>query len=688
MKRFDVLNADLFYFCYYVYLLTVSCHKMHTNAFAVHIAASQGHILLADLLLNFECVECDREGRTPQDYARKSKHKFVQKWIYKKDTPSEAEIFNSNIKQLTSLLIKNNTSSEDLKEHIIKSKCLHVKTWRAIGCYYYQDMPNSSGFSYQNVVEQCLKYHDLTFVLWLSRRLCFLMPENGLFVSFWEKRDEYNKHTKTEQNLLLSFEKMLAFSKKMRHQWLTNILSRKYAKDIVCADLAKSNLFLLLPIQGDSLAVTLADDLLLAKLLISVSLTLREQMKHLFGDGACKDEVIDLLGNFQKIRACLDGLGYFSPDLIEASWDLRFIADNRIYEMGVCLRLFSFDIIYGDNHPLRGTGFCYSRSFLSELHMVLAIEGYTELLKLCLSHFQGWNEKMELEVVYIAAFYGHSDILDIFFWCDESTSKLLSKVSERFQTASFGMVEAGHYRDFLHFTPFLGTPSDPILTEDIDSNKTKDAKGDSLAQKSLAVIAVRSIIKKTGECNVENQNCLLIIRALLEVMGYTHKDLVLAMQCALRLSTYSQDISIFVRFTKLFEMMKHQFEIEPVAHEPRLQASANIIFDFIERLREMKEPSDDEKEKVRTTLFDWINGLAMDGINVQNLAPEYLDKGLDRERLESIQTKQAQNWSTFDVVKHKSLVEVKCAVENGYLNLQGRDRGGLLLTHLAGKPIA
>jgi len=48
--------------------------KPYENAYASHVAASRGHLILAEALLEMNCPDTDRKGKTVESYAKKSEH--------------------------------------------------------------------------------------------------------------------------------------------------------------------------------------------------------------------------------------------------------------------------------------------------------------------------------------------------------------------------------------------------------------------------------------------------------------------------------------------------------------------------------------------------------------------------------------------------------------------------------------
>jgi len=88
--------------------------------------------------------------------------------------------------------------------------------------------------------------------------------------------------------------------------------------------------------------------------------------------------------------------------------------------------------------------------------------------------------------------------------------------------------------------------------------------------------------------------------------------------------------------------------------------------------------------------LEWLEYLAdEEGIDIQQLiSPSSLrycsNTNQFPPKLSELAKKQLLNWATFNIVKRgESLQEIQSAIEQGTLPLYGRDRGGLLLTHLS-----
>ena len=49
-----------------------------------------------------------------------------------------------------------------------------------------------------------------------------------------------------------------------------------------------------------------------------------------------------------------------------------------------------------------------------KLYITLAIEGRADLVEFCLDHARGWTALIEMEMVLVASFFGHSQFIDLF----------------------------------------------------------------------------------------------------------------------------------------------------------------------------------------------------------------------------------------------------------------------------------
>ena len=86
-------------------LATEVCKRIpFENAFAVHIAATQGHILIVDLMLALKVQAEDADEKSVEDYANKSQHKFAREWAAEREREKPERALEENIKLLLRLV--------------------------------------------------------------------------------------------------------------------------------------------------------------------------------------------------------------------------------------------------------------------------------------------------------------------------------------------------------------------------------------------------------------------------------------------------------------------------------------------------------------------------------------------------------------------------------------------------------
>ena len=117
----------------------------------------------------------------------------------------------------------------------------------------------------------------------------------------------------------------------------------------------------------------------------------------------------------------------------------------------------------GQDHPIykqtlyRGL----SNYDILQVHIILATDGYSDLTRWCLINAKRWTVDMELEMVQILAFFGHSMTAEIFLR-PENIYLFLSNVNAGYHSAMLGAAEAGHHHDLLHYLEAHDAPSDVV----------------------------------------------------------------------------------------------------------------------------------------------------------------------------------------------------------------------------------
>jgi len=99
-----------------------STQKTFVGAYAVHIAASCGHLHACGLLMGLKVPLEDKKGKLPDDYAKKSKYEFVREWAADRAKP---QALKKAVKKLIRQ-VEEQKSVSQIKHFIISSKCLDI----------------------------------------------------------------------------------------------------------------------------------------------------------------------------------------------------------------------------------------------------------------------------------------------------------------------------------------------------------------------------------------------------------------------------------------------------------------------------------------------------------------------------------------------------------------------------------
>ena len=302
----------------------------------------------------------------------------------------------------------------------------------------------------------------------------------------------------------------------------------------------------------------------------------------------------------------------------------------------------------------------------------------SELLDYCVRKLEGWTLEMKLEVVRVAAYFGHSSIVDNFVKNDELSSR----------AAMCGAGEACRYRDLVQLVSQFGTPHDKLTR----SNKTIDEmKGESngleyeqqaknllsFTGNSLLCAVINGYMNKTSDKDTDRTNNLNTLRFLVNNLGYTFGDILFVLEVLWSSSYMLRGASFF----DIYEDITEELNLNPFMHHKRMRSLCETVVELIgngiSRIGE---------EEAKEKCLKWLDKLADDGIDIQELHSSLYTSDTNQfpSKLSELEKKQLNKWSQFDVVKQEgTLEEIQAAIEQGRLALNGRDRGGLLLTHLS-----
>jgi len=299
---------------------------------------------------------------------------------------------------------------------------------------------------------------------------------------------------------------------------------------------------------------------------------------------------------------------------------------------------------------------------------------------------------MKLEVVRVAAYFGHFNIVDSFVTNDKLSPMAATEV-DNFATnddllssraAICGASEALRYRDLVQMVLQFGTPYDKLTR----SNKTiAEMKGDSNLEyeqraKNLLSYTSSSLLCAVinGHAHTSDKNDLNTLKYLVNNLGYTLGDILFVFE-VLWSSYMLRDASFF----DLYEDITEELNLNPFMHHKRMRSLCETVAKSFEhgiRVSNNKV----EAEVAEMKCLKWLDKLADDGIDIQELISSRYSSETNQfpSKLNELEKKQLHKWSQFDVVKQEgTLEEIQAAIEQGGLALNGRDRGGLLLTHLS-----
>jgi len=301
---------------------TVSKRKPFQHAYAVHIAASEGHIFLADFLLalkyHFEsgkqCMNTweinllsiqikDTKGKLPEFYAKKSPHEFVKEWAAKREKPL---VLEKNIKKLLQLVNENDTPMDKLKQFIISSKCLDPETWHDCDSI---DKKSSTGRSFGDVLQECCsKCSDADFFDWLCTRLYFM--DNCYFFGNEAYNYSFSNLERAQELVKLNKDDLLLFATENGHNDLVNYLSKggKWL-NITCPDPATVSFLLKRALSCEPLDRVRAM-ILYASTLCKIAELSDDEARNILQRGGQSDELDEVLQIGNETKQALIAGGY------------------------------------------------------------------------------------------------------------------------------------------------------------------------------------------------------------------------------------------------------------------------------------------------------------------------------------------------------------------------------------------
>jgi hypothetical protein len=317
-------------------------------------------------------------------------------------------------------------------------------------------------------------------------------------------------------------------------------------------------------------------------------------------------------------------------------------------------------------------------SRLSRLHLVVATEGHTELAKFCLEHLKGWTIQKEMEMVLAAAFVGHFDIVSLLL--DDTGHNFCSDCLTRHRQAMIGACIAGRCADLQQLAKEFDQKH-PLLDDPVRTHmKAKHETVDSIISRSLVASAVYGFV--TGSHSDPST-----IAFLLQKLNYTVSDLLYSLELTLAsIERRYDEADCILRFIDLFGRFVSSDGVEPIQYHSQAKRLLKLVAAFVART---SSSGSDNYCLIATigwltTLVEWVDIQDFDVSSLRYKKAQSIELFLGD--LSQLKEKQRQNWTQFDGVKKgQSLEEVQKSVSSRSLSIDGYDRVGLQLVHLAGK---
>ncbi|KAL7456712.1 hypothetical protein ACHAWC_009869, partial [Mediolabrus comicus] len=636
--------------------------KPFHGAFAVHISASCGHINVCDLLIDLNVELEDKKGKLPEDYAKKSRHKFVREWAADRAKPQALE---KDIKKLFHLIEEKRCALQQIKDFITASKCLEIDTWKSCDCYSY-DENGPMGLSLGQVLHKCCENSDIQLATWLCIRYYFhessYSSYNSYCYSFWG-------HMEQKERIIISQDYLVSFADERGYDELVNQLQRPWFKDVSCSEPLTKNFMLVSALSENEHLVDVRDIIFRIDLLLKVIKAAKKSMREILERGGR----VDALGELFSIHS--SAIKAVSGDLGDACKDEQ---SNHFSDVSCTLEPITIDSFYlratNKVDPVSNIIRWSEEGSLERDPEFLAVQGYTELLQFCLTNLPGWTATLELNIVRIASFFGHSTMVDMLL-SPTSADMLLSDSKDRRIAAVLGAGQALRYNDLVSFTTMYGAIPDSIKGKGRDEEENCEEKLQVIDSLLYAVIT-GYVVEGQHDDEVDNKETLRTLSYLVEHLSYTHDDILYVVGRVLDRKGYIPGHLLSV--IDLLWSIIDKLGLHPACYLKQMQKICMIM---------VKECRGDKSSgELLSKVFEFIGRISNAGMDIEVFDEElscYRENELSK-KLTKLKQKQVTEWSQFDLIKKGgSLEDIQKVIADGGLTISSRDRGGLLLTHLS-----
>ena len=656
------------------FLVNEPCVSIELNGlYAAHVAAGQGHIQVAELLLKLGCKRVDNSEKQPEYYAKRAPivacasvprdYEFAHGWAMERN--GEICFDQEHTDDIMKLfeLLENGTSIDVLKDHILLTGILDVERWVNSGCETF-DQHIQGHWSYGDILEKCFTFEDAIFADWL---ILFLRLEvSDRYDYFWKETGHYNEIDKRSMH---KDDLLLAAREREQHD-IANILSHHLIRDVYIFDPKEESPFSLPSLQSrKNLLARLQSKLIEVRTLIAIVESVRQHGVASAINAGNTIELMEMIRIYKYVRNVLRAIGMLNCDMTECYSCLhRIEANENLLEMNTSMPRFGLKCAEGLQK------YCFIPSHdQSRLYIRVVIESQAEIVHFCMNNIGGWTSDIEKDMILSASFLGYSDIVNLLLH-DSDLYSFCSDFGSRHYQATLGACIAGRYFDLQKLGgEFNRRLDDPIisLSETDFIASLEDVSACSLISQSLLASTVRSFI-------TDAHSDLQIISFLVHKWKYTNHDVMHSLELAILSIKYSEDeCQCVLRLLELYNFLSREFSLRPVNHQFQLRGLAGMVIEIVPRI----------PTNFHELIFKWVESLII-YVDIQDLSIKSLYNLLSEEEdfpLSNLKEKQRNYWAQFDAIKKgQSLADVQQSIQNGHLSTTGYDRGGLQLIHLAG----
>ena len=659
----------------------VCVRKEFEGALAVHISARRGHLVACELMIDLNVPLEDSKGCVPEDYAKTSSHQYVLDWVKSRETP---KILKTDVNKLFKLASTSDVNKT--KDFIKSSSCLDICTWQQCGCFSFGDV-GPTGHSFGDVLHELCGAVNIEVAVWICKRLYFWDGYDSEHERFWKSSEQkqrdshseyhavldkaleeekisiedYNELTKgllpvQEQEHqvkeMLNQQDLVEFLNNQGHDDLSGLLKNKRFKNVSCKEPLTSEILSSALDEGERRDIVRAA-ILLYHIQLEINNVVSMDIYPVLAKGGGVDEVEELISTKSTVMNALIREGH---DMSTSISTPSYYDSAYFSPIDMNLRLHK----YNEDHPLRKQLLFLHSSDLVVPHLsiVIATEGYVELMDFCLSNLSGWEKTMELDAARISSYFGHSEITEMFL--DDSSKPFVSSVGERQDKIILGTGEALRFRELESLVDKFGAPADPISDFDMNEVVTEFDEYSKRLSISLIACVMNGYLRETSNDGCDNKTTLKTLSLLVYRLGYSHDEILIA------LILITNVLHRIEEMDRLFDIVWNVINIiglQPIQHHLRMrqlcEAVTNQVYMFSVFFQR-------KEENIDTSLITKrFSEMADFGIDVQKLlegckfgkkgfgalAMRMVDKPFISE-LRDLEEKQQRKWSNFAAIKN------------------------------------